>query len=168
MSWVTLKSSDGELFQIEEQVAKRCGLLNQMMNILGSEETECIPLSAISAETLLKVIEWLKQYNTSAGEESVENTKLSPWDETFFKVDNQLLMDIIQAADFLDIPRLCIMASMNIANMIRNKSAKEMQEILRLPHRQRWPATPTGVTTSAVSTRSGRAIVKPSRYFKTD
>nr|XP_009592820.1 SKP1-like protein 4 [Nicotiana tomentosiformis] len=70
--FLTLKSSYGDEFELEESIAIQCVTIKNMV------EEDCsssvIPLTNINTETLIKIIEYPKMHSlTSSNEEEVEN-----------------------------------------------------------------------------------------------
>ena len=60
---VTLISSEGEYFHLDEEVFLECEVLKEMLETLGVEsddEVPIIPLRSICSRALRKIIEWIK------------------------------------------------------------------------------------------------------------
>lgn len=134
----TLKSSDGELFEVEEAVALQSQTIKHMI-----EEDVCaeggIPLPNVTGKILAKVIEY---YNKHAvvGErdggvaclnsEGEEDKALSSWDSNFVKEiedDQEVLFDLILAANYLNIKGLLDLTCEQVANMIKGKTPEEIR-----------------------------------------
>lgn len=91
---ITLKSSDGEPFEVEEAVAVESQTIKHMI------EDDCadsgIPLPNVTSKILAKVIEYCKKHveaNTSDDKPTDEDLKA--WDADFVKVDQATLFDLI-------------------------------------------------------------------------
>ena len=102
---VTLKSSDGETFDVDEAVALESQTIKHMI------EDDCadngIPLPNVTSKILSKVIEYCKKHVESqkaagedkkaAGEDKTKTVEeeLKTWDADFVKVDQATLFDLI-------------------------------------------------------------------------
>ena len=91
---ITLKSSDGESFEVEEAVALESQTIKHMI------EDDCadsgIPLPNVTSKILAKVIEYCKKHVESAKSEDRTNEEdLKSWDAEFVKVDQATLFDLI-------------------------------------------------------------------------
>lgn len=51
------------------------------------------------------------------------------WDETFIKCDQTFLFELLLAANYLDVRRLCNLACKTVASMIAGKSTEEMRSM---------------------------------------
>ena len=94
---VTLKSSDGQLFEVSGPVAFKSEHINNMVQELGTAEV--IPLPNVSGKILSKVIEYCK-YHFEAQNPVDENSaptddEIKTWDQDFVKVDLVTLLDLI-------------------------------------------------------------------------
>lgn len=104
---ITLKSSDGEEFEVEETVAMESQTIKHMI------EDDCadngIPLPNVTSKILSKVIEYCKKHVEASaaasttktsdgvslgGERGIED-ELKSWDADFVKVDQATLFDLI-------------------------------------------------------------------------
>ncbi|XP_020586884.1 SKP1-like protein 1B [Phalaenopsis equestris] len=135
---ITLKSSDGEEFVVEEAVAK------ESQTILHMIEDGCadsgIPLPNVNSKILAKVIEYCKKHVDHAakassavvvGDKSVEE-ELKNWDSEFVKVDQATLFDIILAANYLNIKGLLDLTCQTVADMIKGKTPEEIRKTFNI------------------------------------
>lgn len=98
---ITLKSSDGEIFEVDEAVALESQTIKHMI------EDDCadsgIPLPNVNSKILSKVIEYCKKHVESPKPEdrtgSVDDD-LKTWDSEFVKVDQATLFDLILVCPF--------------------------------------------------------------------
>lgn len=99
---VTLKSSDGESFEVDESVAMVSQTIKHII------EDDCanneIPLLNVTSGILSRVIEYCKKHKEAAGESEPYVTSytsnsttdpLAEWDTEFVKVDQNTLFDLI-------------------------------------------------------------------------
>ncbi|CAF1030438.1 unnamed protein product [Adineta steineri] len=106
---VKLQSNDGDTFDVEVDIAKQSVTIKTMLEDLGMEEEEVIPLPNVNSAILKKVIQWATHHKDDPpppeDEENREkNTNdISTWDLDFLKVDQGTLFELILAANYLDI-----------------------------------------------------------------
>ncbi|XP_022860511.1 SKP1-like protein 1A [Olea europaea var. sylvestris] len=134
---ITLKSSDGEVFEVEKRVALLSQILKQMI------EDDCvdneIPVPNVTSKILAMVIEYCKKYAvgyaafTAAGRDKAKIKAITDDMKTFVsefvKVDQATLFDLIMAADYLNIKSLMDLSCKSVAKMIAGKSPEEVREI---------------------------------------
>lgn len=91
---ITLKSSDGEAFEVEEVVALESQTIKHMI------EDDCadsvIPLPNVTSKILAKVIEYCKKHvETPKTDDRSAEDELKTWDAEFVKVEQPVLFDLI-------------------------------------------------------------------------
>ncbi|RCV04434.1 hypothetical protein SEVIR_1G001300v4 [Setaria viridis] len=137
---ITLRSSDGEEFEVEEAVAMESQTIRHMI------EDDCadngIPLPNVNAKILSKVIEYCNKHvhaakpaddaapaaaDASAGAEDLKN-----WDAEFVKVDQATLFDLILAANYLNIKGLLDLTCQTVADMIKGKTPEEIRKTFNI------------------------------------
>ncbi|XP_030464830.1 SKP1-like protein 1B [Syzygium oleosum] len=124
---ITLRSSDGESFEVEEPVAVESQTIKHMI------EDDCadnaIPLPNVTSKILAKVIEYCKKHVESAkAEDRVNDDDLKAWDAEFVKVDQGTLFDLILAANYLNIKSLLDLTCQTVADMIKGKTPEEIRK----------------------------------------
>ncbi|PIA40707.1 hypothetical protein AQUCO_02400045v1 [Aquilegia coerulea] len=113
---ITLKSSDGETFDVEEA-----------MNALMIDDG--IPLPNVTSNILAKVIEYCKKH-VEGSQSSTE--ELKSWDADFVKVDQATLFDLILAANYLNIKSLLDLTCQTVADMIKGKTPEEIRKTFNI------------------------------------
>lgn len=136
---VKLISSDGEVFVVEEKVAKMSVMLKNMLENIGRmcDDEEAIPIPKVESSILRLVIQWATHHKDDplplpGEEESGRSAFISLWDAQFLKVDQATLFQIILAANFLDIKGLLEVSCQAVANMIRGKSPEEIRKTFNI------------------------------------
>ncbi|GAM82061.1 hypothetical protein ANO11243_000400 [Dothideomycetidae sp. 11243] len=136
---VILVSSDNVQIQTERSVAERSMLIKNMLEDLGNPGEEPIPIMNVSESVLRKVLEWCehhKQDPTPANEDDNENRKrttdIEEWDQKFMQVDQEMLFEIILAANYMDIKALLDVGCKTVANMIKGKSPEEIRKTFNI------------------------------------
>ncbi|BFG39331.1 hypothetical protein CerSpe_256050 [Prunus speciosa] len=128
---ITLKSSDGESFEVEEAVALESQTIKHMI------EDDCadngIPLPNVTSKILAKVIEYCKKHVDAAKpDEKISEDDLKAWDTDFVKVDQATLFDLILAANYLNIKSLLDLTCQTVADMIKGKTPEEIRKTFNI------------------------------------
>ncbi|KIV91644.1 E3 ubiquitin ligase complex SCF subunit sconC [Exophiala mesophila] len=135
-----LQSSDGEDIPVDRDVAERSVLIKNMVGDLGEEGiTEAIPIPNVNAAVLKKVINWCEHHkhdppstNEDDSESRKKTTDIEEWDQKFMQVDQEMLFEIILAANYLDIKPLLDVGCKTVANMIKGKSPEEIRKTFNI------------------------------------
>ncbi|KAE8057283.1 hypothetical protein FH972_013988 [Carpinus fangiana] len=134
---ITLKSSDGETFEVEEAVALESQTIKHMI------EDDCadngIPLPNVTSKILSKVIEYCKKHveapkaaAASEDRSTSSDDDLKAWDAEFVKVDQATLFDLILAANYLNIKSLLDLTCQTVADMIKGKTPEEIRKTFNI------------------------------------
>ncbi|KAL6848434.1 hypothetical protein ACP4OV_021728 [Aristida adscensionis] len=139
---VTLRSSDGEEFEVEEAVAMESQTIRHMI------EDDCadsgIPLPNVTAKILSKVIEYCSKHVDAAAAAKTDDAAaanaasasgaedLKNWDADFVKVDQATLFDLILAANYLNIKGLLDLTCQTVADMIKGKTPEEIRKTFNI------------------------------------
>ncbi|KAL1193287.1 SKP1-like protein 1B [Cardamine amara subsp. amara] len=144
---ITLKSSDGENFEVDEAVALESQTIKHMI------EDDCadngIPLPNVTSKILSKVIEYCKKHVEVAAKSETTATAaaaattttvasgssdedLKTWDSEFIKVDQGTLFDLILAANYLNIKGLLDLTCQTVADMIKGKTPEEIRKTFNI------------------------------------
>ncbi|KAJ6818914.1 SKP1-like protein 1A [Iris pallida] len=97
---ITLKSSDGEEFEVDQVVAEESQTIRHMIEDGCAENG--IPLPNVNSRILSKVIEYCKRHvehaaasSSSKGDDKSTDDEIKTWDADFVKVDQATLFDLI-------------------------------------------------------------------------
>uniref|UniRef100_A0A0D9VB16 SKP1-like protein n=1 Tax=Leersia perrieri TaxID=77586 RepID=A0A0D9VB16_9ORYZ len=139
---ITLKSSDGEEFEVEEAVAMESQTIRHMI------EDDCadngIPLPNVNSKILSKVIEYCNKHvhvaaskpsddaAAATANNSTSTDDLKNWDADFVKVDQATLFDLILAANYLNIKGLLDLTCQTVADMIKGKTPEEIRKTFNI------------------------------------
>ena len=143
---ITLKSSDGEEFEVEEAVAMESQTIRHMI------EDDCadngIPLPNVNSKILSKVIEYCNKHvhaaaaaaskaaddaaSAAAAVPPPSGEDLKNWDADFVKVDQATLFDLILAANYLTIKGLLDLTCQTVADMIKGKTPEEIRKTFNI------------------------------------
>ncbi|KAI3991949.1 hypothetical protein MKX01_012894 [Papaver californicum] len=118
---ITLKSSDGETFDVDEAVALQSQTIKHMI------EDDCadnaIPLPNVTSQMLAKVIEYCKKHVKAALKEMMVK-----WDEEFVKVDQYTLFDLILASNYLNIRNLLDLTTQKVADTNKSMTPEQIRK----------------------------------------
>ncbi|XP_043705791.1 SKP1-like protein 1A [Telopea speciosissima] len=157
---VFLKSSDGATFEVDESVALLSETIKNMIEDVCVGEA--IPLPNVTSKILPKVIEYCKKHVTDnrsskkkttingEGDEKgkevlpedvddeddekqkAEVEELKKWETEYMNIDQQVLYDLMLAANYLNIKGLLDLTVEKTASMIRGKTPEQIREIFNI------------------------------------
>eukprot|EP00567_Pseudictyota_dubia_P007778 CAMPEP_0197451936 /NCGR_PEP_ID=MMETSP1175-20131217/30601_1 /TAXON_ID=1003142 /ORGANISM="Triceratium dubium, Strain CCMP147" /LENGTH=168 /DNA_ID=CAMNT_0042984813 /DNA_START=150 /DNA_END=656 /DNA_ORIENTATION=+ len=135
---VILVSNDGEKFPVEKRVAQMSELVTTVTEDEGSNDP--IPLPDVKSSVLQKVLEFCKHHVDSPMptiEKPLKSAELSEcgvpdWDTKFVQVDQELLFELILAANYLDIKPLLDLSCAKVASMIKGKTPEEIRKTFNI------------------------------------
>ncbi|XP_051135857.1 SKP1-like protein 1A [Andrographis paniculata] len=130
---IVLKSSDGETFEIEKEVAIQSVTIKHMIEDDCADDT--IPLPNVNSRILAKVIEYCNRHAEAVAKESGDvmpanrssADQLKAFDAEFVKVEQGTLFDLILAANYLNINGLLDLTCQTVAEMIKGKAPDEIR-----------------------------------------
>ncbi|KAM0826763.1 hypothetical protein ACQ4PT_068661 [Festuca glaucescens] len=127
---ITLKSSDSEQFEMTREAAVMSQTIQHMI------EDDCVdsgvPLPNVGSKILAMVIEYRNRHVDASSDSAGEKEDLKSFDESFVKVDQPTLFDIILAANYLDIKGLLDLSCQTVADMIKGKSVEEIRKTFNI------------------------------------
>ncbi|KAF9181088.1 hypothetical protein BGZ51_007312 [Haplosporangium sp. Z 767] len=137
---IILQACDGREFKVDKQTAERSLVLKNMIEMAGDSATP-IPLPKLSSLVLEKVLIFCKHHRNDPVDKSKDDVddidpremrndlirNMDEWDKEFIKVDKDLLMDIVMAANFLDIKTLFDIGCLAVANTFIGKTPEEIR-----------------------------------------
>ena len=141
MPKINLESSDKKVFSVEVKVAKKSLTLQDTMTIFGIEEDgdengDPIPLHDVDAANLERLLQWAEEHKDDPPAPTDDETKyrtdnISDFDKEFFNMDQAALLQLIHAANFMNIPDLLLTACKIVAIMMSSLSS--IQDWQNLP-----------------------------------
>lgn len=137
---VILISADDERFPVDLVIAQKSVLIKHMIADLmpdGLTEDFEIPTPNARGNVLAKVLEWCEHHRNSVfseddDEDTRKSTPVEEWDRTFLKVDQEMLYEIISAANYLNIKPLMDSGCKVVAEMIKGKSPEELRRLFNI------------------------------------
>lgn len=138
---VNLTTSDDVEFKVDREVVERSVLIKNMLEDVGESE-QAIPLPNVSSSVMKKVLEYCEHHrgeplpsadvDQSQDETRKRTTDISEWDQKFITVDQEMLFEIILAANYLDIKSLLDVGCKTVANMIKGKTPEEIRKTFNI------------------------------------
>ena len=135
MTKVMLESSDGQVFEVEKEIAEQSVTVKHMLDDLGGDADSAIPLPNVSGEILTKIIEYCCYHNEHPDPPTSEDKKdekatddIIPWDKEFCDIVQSTLFELILASNYLDIKPLLDLTCKTVANMIKGKTPEEIRK----------------------------------------
>lgn len=139
---IKLQSADDLVFNVDVDVAKRSNVLKTMIEDLGLSNGETIPVPQIKGDMLKKVIEWCTYHKYDPDEPEDADTEFNEdrdfchrmsfdipcWDQEFLEMDVNKTLELVMAANYLDIKGLQRLACMNVAKSVMGKSPEEIRK----------------------------------------
>lgn len=129
-----LKSSQGEIFEVEPDVACMSTLIKNMVEDSGTDEE--IPLPNVKTAILSKIIDYCKYHKDNQPEDiqkplkstSLTECGVSEWDAEYVNIEQEVLFELILAANYLDIKSLLDLTCAKVASMIKGKTTEEIRK----------------------------------------
>ncbi|KAJ8759118.1 hypothetical protein K2173_004125 [Erythroxylum novogranatense] len=125
---VRLKSSDGEIFEVETEVAMLCKVVGSMME--DGCANDVIPLPNTGSKVLGMVIEWCRKRTTC----NLSKGEVNQWDAEFMDniEDQEVLFGLILAANYLNVELLLSRLCQKVARMMRGKSPEQIRQLFHI------------------------------------
>ena len=130
-----LKSNDGQVFEVDENILEKSSVLKNLANDFQEPEYE-LPTNEVNGKTLSKIIDYLKEYKDKKPKEIPKplpnddlESIISKWDAQFIMpLSLEECVDIVNAANFLDIPDLVNLSSARLAFELINCPIEEAKK----------------------------------------
>ena len=140
MPKINLESSDKKVFSVDVEVAKKSITLQDLMENFGieddDEDGDPIPIPDVDAANLERLLQWAEEHKDDPPAPTDDETKyrtdnISDFDKEFFTMDQAALLQLIHAANFMNMPDLLLTACKTVATMISTLSS--IQDWQNLP-----------------------------------
>ncbi|CAA7048226.1 unnamed protein product [Microthlaspi erraticum] len=135
---IVLRSSDDQIFEVEEAVALQSQTIAHMI------EDDCVekgvPLANVAGNILAIVVEYCNKHvvvvvpdGDGDSSSSSSEEELKKWDDDFIsKLDKPTLFSLILAANYLNIKNLLDLTCQTIADMIKDNTVEEIRETFNI------------------------------------
>jgi len=132
-----LVSQEDEKYVVSRKVALMSELVKTMVE--GDKEEKEIPLPNVKGTVLKKVVEYMTYHVDNLPKEiekplkSANMTEVVPkWDADFVDVDQELLFELILAANYMDIKPLLDLTCAKVASMIKGKTPEQIRKTFNI------------------------------------
>jgi len=141
------ESSDSDVLKLVSQeqekftVPKKVALMSELVKTMaeGDKEEKEIPLPNVKGAVLSKVVAWMK-YHVDNPMKEIEkplksanmNEVVSQWDADFVDVDQEMLFELILAANYMDIKPLLDLTCAKVASMIKGKTPEQIRKTFNI------------------------------------
>ncbi|KAF1850942.1 S-phase kinase-associated protein-like protein 1 [Cucurbitaria berberidis CBS 394.84] len=136
---IKVTTSDGANLETDRDIAERSILIKNLLEDLGGDNEEAIPIPNVNEAVMKKVLEWCEHHRADApssqdddSDSRKKSTDIEEWDQKFMQVDQEMLFEIILAANYLDIKALLDVGCKTVANMIKGKSPDEIRKTFNI------------------------------------
>ena len=146
---VFLVSSEGDKFEVETRTAATSELVKTTMLIDNDDDEEEednddneqeIPLPNVKSAVLAKVIEFCNYHMINGPMKEIEKPLKSAnmaevvgeWDANFLGIDQEMLFQLILAANYMDIKSLLDLTCAKVASMLKGKTPEEIQKTFNI------------------------------------
>ncbi|CAM9949219.1 unnamed protein product, partial [Chrysoparadoxa australica] len=139
---VHLLSQDGESFDVPVKVAQMSELVKTMIDDDAEgedQEAQEIPLPNVKCNVLAKVIEFCKHHEQDTMHEIEKPLKsanmhevVQEWYASFVQVEQEILFELILAANYMDIKPLLDLTCATVASMIKGKTPEEIRKTFNI------------------------------------
>ncbi|CAE7367978.1 sconC [Symbiodinium sp. KB8] len=136
---ITLSSQEGTRFEVPLRVANMSKLVETMTEDGDTEEE--VPLMDVKASVLEKVIQFCTHHADPANafpdiEKPLKTANLAEvvpqWDASFVEVEQEMLFELILAANYLDIKPLLDLTCAKVATMMKGKTPEEIRKVFNI------------------------------------
>ena len=122
----TLLSSDMRPLEVDDDSIKQSRTIRNIIEE-STVEDDVIPVPNVTFDILRKVVEFCDFHVSEHTSEEI-----AEFEKHFLPADTGVLLDIITAANFLDVPKLLDRLCSTVANMLRGKKPEEIRQILNV------------------------------------
>uniref|UniRef100_A0A061S912 SKP1-like protein n=2 Tax=Tetraselmis sp. GSL018 TaxID=582737 RepID=A0A061S912_9CHLO len=135
---VKLRSADGEIFEVDADVAFSSLTIKNMIEDTGASTP--VPVPNVNSKVLSKIIEYCNYHveqerkagNADEQTKSQLETESKRWDKDYINVDQAVLYDLILAANFLNIKGLLDLCCQTVAEIIKGKTPEQIRQYFHI------------------------------------
>jgi len=134
---IYLVSKEEEKFPISKKAAVKSELVRTMLD--GEEDATEIPLPNVKSTTLKKVMEYLVYHLNNPAKEIEKPLKSKEMKEVvsqraaeFMDVEQEIIFELILAANYMDIKPLLDLSCAKVASMIKGRTAEQIRQTFNI------------------------------------
>jgi S-phase kinase-associated protein 1 len=132
-----LVSQENDKYPVPRKVAMMSELVKTMAE--GDVGEKDIPLPNVKGPVLNKVVQYMTHHHDNPAKEIEKPLKssnmaevVSTWDADFVDVDQELLFELILAANYMDIKSLLDLTCAKVASMIKSKTPEQIRKTFNI------------------------------------
>ena len=147
--FLVLQSNDAKPveYQVPRDAAKMSGLIKDMLDDQSEGDQTVIPVPNVNGRTLKYVVQYMEHHHNQRAEPlekplrgKIEDV-ISEWDKAFLFTDlvkdhdekqHELLIDVIMAANFLNVKELLDLTCACVASMIKGKTPEQIRALFNI------------------------------------
>ena len=134
---VTLTTMDGEEVQVEKDIISKSILVKGIIEDSGTDEP--IPIQSVKKTILMMIIDYCRyiHHNTPPEiEKPLRSNDLmgvvNEWYAKFVELEQEVLFELILAANFMDIKSLLELTTAKVASLIKGKTIPETRKFFNI------------------------------------
>lgn len=135
---VKLRSADGEMFEVDADVAFSSLTVKNMIEDTGASAP--VPVPNVNSKVLSKIIEYCSYHvdqerRSKDADDHVRRQiedETSKWDKDYICVDQAVLYELILAANFLNIKGLLDLCCQTVADIIKGKTPEQIRQYFHI------------------------------------
>ncbi|KAF1765758.1 hypothetical protein GCK72_005711 [Caenorhabditis remanei] len=138
---ITVVSSDGKEFLLDLKLTEQSETLARLISNFEYDRTDVkkdpVPLGNITSAQMQKIIEWLQHHRYYPKWEQNDihystSFTFETWVEEYLNIPNNEMFELLNAANYLNIPRLFSTICRIMASRITGKSAEQIRTVLNI------------------------------------
>ena len=122
---VRLKSKQEDIFEVDNEIVYQSVLIKNMIDDIGVDTPHHIPLPMVDSNILIKVIKYC-DFCTNK-QNSMSDYDKTIWVKDFIDVSDEILFNMILAANYMDIKSLLDLTCKTVADEIKGKTPEEIR-----------------------------------------
>lgn len=128
---IEIYSKDDVVIACQYEAIRGSKLLDSMLGDLNIQPSMAfsVPMPEVGSATLKKVVEWCEHHygkDADKSAEAVEGARDDAWSQHHVDVPRQELFELLEAADYMDVPDLLNTGSKFLAGQLKDMSDEEM------------------------------------------
>lgn len=134
-----LMSQEGERFEVDKEVAQMSVLVKEMTEEDDDDDELEVPLPNVKSSVLRRVISFCEHHVREPMHDIEKPLKssnmaevVSEWDANFVKVEQDVLFELILAANYMDIKSLLDLTCAKVASMIKGKTPEQIRQTFNI------------------------------------
>ncbi len=121
-------TSDEQVIELSKEFQTFSNLISSMISLIDDDSDEPIPL-CLKTKTLNLMLSFCEKYTESNKVVKIFED-LEPWEQDFLNIEFKDLIELTEAANYVDFPRLYEFCVLKICDFVKNKTYAEIRKML--------------------------------------